>query len=274
MKKSFTLLLCATTLLLAQCAAPRQAPDARGVSFPLRDASYLQEGIIVAPETVRRIAPGATPEQVRQLLGNPHFSEGLFTAQDWNYILDLPTTQHRDAAGCQFQVQFDAQRKVKATYWQTEACAAAAAPPPATIADASNVPTGSNTRTENITEDDLRFAFGRSGLDDLEAPARERLQALAARLGSEASSVQQIAVYGYADRIGSAESNYGLSLARARTVADVFVRQGIDPQRIEIVGKGRFETKADCGQGRENAALIDCLAPDRRVAVTVRTSAR
>lgn len=268
MNKAHASLICATTLLLAQCAAPRQAPDARGVAFPQQESSYLKEGSLVAPETVQRIQPGTTRDQVRQQLGNPHFTEGLFTADDWNYILTLPAMAGGAALTCQFQVQFE-KRIVKATYWQTETCAQAAAPAASTAA----APVVADAAVETHRENDLRFAFGRSGLADLDAPARARLEALAEQAGTRAASIQKVAVYGYADRIGSPDSTYGLSLARARTVADLFVAKGIDPARIEVVGKGRFESAADCRPGRGGEQLIACLAPDRRVSVTVWTAA-
>src|SRR3546814_3282519 len=78
---------------------------------------------------VRLIQPGASKDQVRLKLGNPHFSEGLFAVDQWNYILGLPSATGSGLLSCQYQVQFDKQHKVKATYWNTDECSAAAAAP-------------------------------------------------------------------------------------------------------------------------------------------------
>src|SRR3546814_4869861 len=65
----------AAVALLTSCSVPRQPADSRGVSFPERSASYLEEGSVVNPADVRLIQPGASKDQVRLKLGNPHFSE-------------------------------------------------------------------------------------------------------------------------------------------------------------------------------------------------------
>src|SRR3546814_9816492 len=96
----------AAAALLVACAATRLPPDARGVSFPVRADSYLREGIVVAPETVRGIRPGMNKPEVRRQLGNPHFTEGLFGVRDWNYVFKLAVPSG-GVQECQFQVQFD-----------------------------------------------------------------------------------------------------------------------------------------------------------------------
>ena len=42
-------------------------------------------------EQLRRIAPGMTKNQVRELISYPHFSEGLFGPREWNYIFNFRT---------------------------------------------------------------------------------------------------------------------------------------------------------------------------------------
>src|SRR3546814_5589434 len=129
MNKIETAAAIAAVALLTSCAVPRQPADSRGVSFPERSASYLEEGSVVNPADVRLIQPGASKDQVRLKLGNPHFSEGLFAVDQWNYILGLPSATGSGLLSCQYQVQFDKQHKVKATYWNTDECSAAAAAP-------------------------------------------------------------------------------------------------------------------------------------------------
>src|SRR3546814_19591276 len=93
---------------------------------------------------------------------------------------------------------------------------------------------------------------------------------LAERVAKQEAQVQNVTIYGFADRIGSAGGNYDLSLARAHTVADLLVAKGVDSKLIEVVAKGRFESTTECKSGTSKAALIDCLQPDRPVLVTVR----
>ena len=75
-------------------------------------------------------------------------------------------------------------------------------------------------------------------------------------------------VQGHADRMGGARYNQRLSERRAEAVRDYLVEQGVAAQAIEVAGLGASMPTTSCGEiGRR--ALIDCLAPDRRVTVEI-----
>jgi OOP family OmpA-OmpF porin len=80
-----------------------------------------------------------------------------------------------------------------------------------------------------------------------------------------------IIAVGYADRIGSEEYNKNLSVRRAEAVKAHLVSRGIDPSRIFVDGKGEANpvTGNSCIGDKKTKALIDCLAPDRRVEIEV-----
>ena len=80
-----------------------------------------------------------------------------------------------------------------------------------------------------------------------------------------------IIAVGYADRIGSEEYNRNLSLRRAEAVKAHLVSRGISPDRVFVDGKGEANpvTGNSCIGDRKTKALIDCLAPDRRVEIEV-----
>ncbi len=80
-----------------------------------------------------------------------------------------------------------------------------------------------------------------------------------------------IIAVGYADRIGSEEYNKNLSIRRAEAVKAHLVSRGIDPSRIFVDGKGEANpvTGNSCVGDKKTKALIDCLAPDRRVEIEV-----
>src|SRR3546814_20119338 len=90
---------------------------------------------------------------------------------------------------------------------------------------------------------------------------------LAERVAKQEAQVQNVTIYGFADRIGSAGGNYDLSLARAHTVADLLVAKGVDSKLIEVVAKGRFESTTECNSGISKAALIASHQHDRSVLV-------
>lgn len=80
-----------------------------------------------------------------------------------------------------------------------------------------------------------------------------------------------IIAVGYADRIGSDEYNRNLSMRRAEAVKAHLVSRGISPDRVFADGKGEANpvTGNSCIGDRKTKALIDCLAPDRRVEIEV-----
>lgn len=78
--------------------------------------------------------------------------------------------------------------------------------------------------------------------------------------------VTNVAVNGYADRLGSKKYNLELSQKRADAVKDYLVSKGVDASRIVASGKGEADPVAEC-ENTNRAELIDCLAPNRRVEV-------
>src|SRR3546814_16113508 len=114
MNKIETAAAIAAVALLTSCAAPRQPADSRGVSFPERSASYLEESSVVNPADVRLIHPVASKDQVRLKLGNPHFSVGLFAVDPSNSILGLPSTPGTGLTICPSHVHFYQQPTIPA----------------------------------------------------------------------------------------------------------------------------------------------------------------
>lgn len=80
-----------------------------------------------------------------------------------------------------------------------------------------------------------------------------------------------IIAVGYTDRIGSEAYNKKLSVRRAEAVKSYLVSRGISPDQIFTDGKGKANpvTGDTCKGTRATRALIDCLAPDRRVEIEV-----
>ncbi len=126
--------------------------------------------------------------------------------------------------------------------------APAPAPAPAAVA------------TTDVT---VNFGFDRA---DLDSAATAAIDELVGQGGSK-GGIRSVRVIGHADRIGTEEYNLDLSLRRASAVGDYLSENaGIDPQAIELAGKGESQPVVSC-DGVRGAALIECLAPNRRVEV-------
>lgn len=118
---------------------------------------------------------------------------------------------------------------------------------------------------------DVLFDFGRSSLKAGAASAIDAAHAEISKLGLNAPAIQ---VAGYTDRIGSEKFNQKLSQKRAETVANYIVSKGVDQVNVTAVGYGKANpvTGHTCDAVKGRKQLIACLAPDRRVEVSVQGS--
>ena len=80
-----------------------------------------------------------------------------------------------------------------------------------------------------------------------------------------------INVNGHTDRLGSAQYNQKLSQKRADAVRAYLVSKGVDASKIETYGFGKTLPIKACPDQKNRKALIECLAPNRRVEVEVQS---
>jgi OOP family OmpA-OmpF porin len=88
------------------------------------------------------------------------------------------------------------------------------------------------------------------------------------------SKLELVLVTGHTDRIGTQAYNQRLSERRANAVRDYLVSQGVPRDKIETLGMGKTQPVPGvvCNQPypKERKALIECLAPNRRVEIEVK----
>ncbi|MFC0252639.1 OmpA family protein [Massilia consociata] len=92
-----------------------------------------------------------------------------------------------------------------------------------------------------------------------------KLDEIAAALQAD-TSVTNVEIVGYTDRLGSESYNLKLSERRANAVRDYLVSKGVDGNRLKAYGKGEANPLVQCNE-KNRAALIACLEPNRRVEV-------
>jgi OmpA-OmpF porin, OOP family len=121
------------------------------------------------------------------------------------------------------------------------------------------------------------FKFDSAELTDL---GRSQVDEVVKTVRGTGFTTTSIALTGYTDPLGTTQYNQGLSDRRAATVRDYLVSKGVSANIITSQGRGEQNlkiTEADCrakGEAKTRAALIACLAPNRRVeAVVTGTSA-
>lgn len=262
-------LLLLTVASLAACANVSRniAADGRGADelrWPeASDTTPMhRDGTWPTPGSVRHIQAGQNKSQVMALIGAPHFSEGVFGVREWNYLFHLRDPQTGTATSCQFKVLFDEHKLAQSFHWKPQSCASLVAEAPAPAA-----PAAAAGGERHALSADALFAFDRSGLDDIRPEGRVQLDRLARELQSSDAGDRRIAVIGHADRLGSDDYNQALSQRRADTVREYLVARGVTGT-ITAEGRGNSAPLAQCDVAAR-AALIACLAPDRRVEIVV-----
>ncbi|MBS0969808.1 porin OmpA [Chimaeribacter arupi] len=116
---------------------------------------------------------------------------------------------------------------------------------------------------------DVLFNFNKS---TLKGEGQQALDQLYTQLSSMDPKDGSVVVLGFSDRIGSDQYNQKLSEQRAQSVVDYLVSKGIPADKISARGMGETQpvTGSTCDSVKGRAALINCLAPDRRVEIEVK----
>lgn len=251
----------ASVLAVAGCASPpnndRTEIREAGDDFPALDGNWYDGGRFVEPQDILRIREGQSKDQVRQLIGNPHFSEGFFGVREWNYVFNLYKEDGDDYITCQYQVQFDDDMALESTRWREAQCPALLVPIEVEEIEAEE------TRHEVTLSADLLFAFDSSTLT---LEGRRGLDELVHILQSDFFN-PDILIRGYTDRLGPAAYNQTLSEQRAAAVKTHLTTRGVPAEAVETIGLGERDPVVECPGSRATPALKECLQPNRRVAV-------
>lgn len=156
------------------------------------------------------------------------------------------------------------------------------APPPAPVATPTPAPKPPEPKpvakpeppkkpaVTSVTSTGL-FEFNKAALTP---DARAKLDTEVVNRAKEFASIALVHVDGHADRLGSAQYNQKLSEKRADAVRAYLVSKGFDASKIETLGSGKTNQVKSCpdktGGKADRKALIECLAPNRRVVVELK----
>ncbi|WP_432727524.1 outer membrane protein assembly factor BamE domain-containing protein [Variovorax sp. W6] len=276
------LAMCASVLAVAVvmqgCASTSSEVTAEssgsteGVSFPDAGRAWLKGGSFVDVEQLRRMGPGMTKDQVRLLIGDPHFDEGIFGVREWNYLFNFRTGKGAGYVTCQYMVHFNGDGVSTRERWKNPDCAQFIAQPTA----ATSIPAAPIHATPVATERfrlnaDALFAFGKSGGADILPEGRRQIETLASKLKDKGGRISKLTVIGFTDRLGSSSYNQSLSLSRANTVREILVQYGVERSVIRTSGEGANQPVVTCRGSKATPALVNCLQPNRRVEIEVQS---
>lgn len=214
---------------------------------------------------LRQLHAGLNKRQISQLIGWPHFEEGVWGVREWNYVFNFRDGDSDRVTVCQYKILFDQDKLARSFYWKPEDCARFVNPPPPPLPAPAAA-----TKQETVLSADALFAFDRYALADITDGGRGQLDRLAEHLHAEQDRITHIDVVGYTDRLGSDDYNQTLSQRRAETVAKYLAAKGVSSDLIHAEGRGEAEPVVQCSD-QARSTLIACLAPNRRVVVRVDT---
>jgi OOP family OmpA-OmpF porin len=177
---------------------------------------------------------------------------GLAAERTCCYVYDSEGKHVRDSSG----------QCVRTSTWSKECavceCDPSACPQPA--------PPPPQPKVEKVTlQADAYFDFDKA---TLKPAGREKLDELVSKLRTY-ENLQQIHVTAYTDRLGSDSYNMRLSERRAQAVMNYLVGHGIPASKIDARGMGEANPVVGCEGVRGRAALIKCLAPNRRAEIEI-----
>lgn len=224
--------------------------------FPALERSYLKQVKRYDLNTVRMVDVGLNKDQIRALLGNPHFSEGIFVVRQWNYILDIQMPNHDDYTRCQLKIDFDDKGLAEKLAWKGEQCSS--------LKQSLNDVSKPEIKSGELTA--LLFKFNKYHTDDMLPESQHKLTELVDVLKSQ--SVRAVQIIGYADELGTDAYNNNLSIQRAKAIENYLVSHQVDPSILQISGRGADHQKSQCNVNN-TLALKNCLQPNRRVEIHI-----
>lgn len=205
------------------------------------------------------IEQGLSKQDVDALLGTPYSVEHLNDGYRWEYNVSIPTSSNA-FMGCQYRIEFDKSNKVRSSDWRKSVC-------DLLYQQSTNgLDSAHQQKAEVFTLlSDVLFSFNQYHLSPNGIQALDRfIDNLLARYDSPV-----ITVTGHTDVIGDAEANVSLSKLRAREVAKRFLLKGIEKGNVLVKGVGQTRPIVVCEGEQKDKALINCLAPNRRVEIEV-----
>jgi OmpA-OmpF porin, OOP family len=289
--KFFATAVVVSALILTGCASQKAINVAednsvtnQNITFPDPSRSWVSEGDFVNLENLRKVVPGLTKDQLYYLINRPHFTEGLFGVDKWNYLFNFRTGVNNEYVTCQYQIHFDKNRQVTSTYWKEPGCARFLEPKQEVVREVVREVVKEPVAMEAppiqrfTIAGDVLFAYNRHNLSDLRLGGRAELDRILAELRNY-KSIDLVRVIGHTDPLATFEYNFDLAYKRANTVVDYFAANGIKRDVLQARSAGETEiikASSVCGAkyanvktGKNDKFLQECLAPNRRVVVEV-----
>jgi outer membrane protein assembly factor BamE (lipoprotein component of BamABCDE complex) len=107
-----------TLVLLSGCTGSQLSSDGKHdkLVFPAASSASIRGGSYPLTETLRKLRPGITKDQLAGLLGRPQFQEGFFAVREWDYLLNVTNDTGAPQMVCQLKAVFASSGVVRSFY--------------------------------------------------------------------------------------------------------------------------------------------------------------
>ncbi|PSM53212.1 OmpA domain-containing protein [Campylobacter blaseri] len=251
MKKIKLLLAFAFTALLIQGCTTKtsQSVPKDGiltkdeVTFPDIDKIWLDGPAFPSKENLAKIEKGMSKDQIRMLIGHPHFAEGLYAVVEWDYLFNLKEKAGDPDKICQYKVVFDENYTAQSFFWQPKNC----------LSD--DVVMDKPIDLETLFEFDSAIVVSKY-YDKIAKMAK-----FANKTGAN------LLIEGHTDSIGNDNYNLKLSQKRANAVRELMIKDyGVNPNKIKAVGYGETKPIAtnSTDEGRKQNRRVTATAYNKK----------
>ena len=123
MRKEIMGMALLASLTLAGCSTMSEVDESGHTNepvFPELDSLEFKAGSYPNLDNLRQIQAGVTRDQLYELIGRPHFTEG-FRVREWDYLFNFNTPE--GVKQCQYKVLFDKDMTGQSFYWKPAECA-------------------------------------------------------------------------------------------------------------------------------------------------------